>query len=454
MRLLLRLWGSGKMTSYATNEEFSERSGLGLRVIDENVATGDETETSFDLKNDNIITGTYVLSYAASGSNDFTSLTDVTHYALDKESGRVLLTTSGKTALAKNVLYASYWYTDVFSDNVITDLLSVATSEVDKLTGKSWSGSNNKIEYFDGRRNPTVYYPTTDRPFMSDYDKPDQFITSYYPIIKVSNLFFLNAQQDISSFFNYDNGTSTFTDYTSNVNDTTGDLITLFNAIPVAGDIVYIGSNSMFLGLRVDLSTLGTGSPVIDWEYYNGTGWTDLTETETDTGSSTFSGNGEFTWSFPYGWEKNSVNSESYYWVRGKIGTAYTVAPVCASLTILDSVCSVLEPRQVSFRSMGEINILGTRVRDGVENVRVDYVYGMGTTPSYITELTILLASVKAYVNLSGGSYDAYTSATLGSKSYTVGEQYVNIREVLTQFKSRIDEILKMVGRRAFVTSL
>jgi len=439
---------------YATNEEFSERSGLGLRIINENIATGDETETSFDLKNDNIISGTYVLSYAASGSNDFTDLTDVTHYALDKESGRILLTTSGKTALAKNVLYASYWYTDVFSDNVITDLLSVATDEVDKITGKSWSGSNNKIEYFDGRRNPTNYYPTTDRPFMSDYNKPDQLISSYHPIIKVSNIFFLNAQQDISSFFNYDDGTSVYTDYTSEVNDTTSDLITLFNAVPVADDIVYIGSNSMFLGLRVDLGTLGTGSPVIDWEYYNGTSWTDLTETEVDTGSSTFTGNGEFTWSFPYGWEKNSVNNESYYWVRGKLSTAYTISPVCASLTILDSVNSVLEPRQVSFRSFGEINILGTRVGDGVENIRVDYVYGMGTTPSYITELTILLASVKAYVNLSGGSYDAATRYALGSKDISIGEQYVNIREVIVQFRKRIDEILSMVGRRAFLTSL
>ena len=64
------------------------------------------------------------------------------------------------------------------------------------------------------------------------------------------------------------------------------------------------------------------------------------------------------------------------------------------------------------------------------------------------------MASVKAYVNLSGGSYDAPTRYALASIDISIGEQYVNIREVIVQFRKRIDEILSMVGRRAFLTSL
>ena len=440
--------------TYATNLEFAERSGLGLRVVDENVGTGDNSEKSFDLDYDNILSGGYVLYHASSGSNDFSSLTETTHYSLDKESGKILLTTAGVTEVGTDIIYATYWYTDVFSDSVITDLLSTASSEVDKLTGKSWTTSTSKTEYFDGRRNPINYYPTTDRPFMSDYDSPDTIMLNYYPVINVSDVFFLNDLQCISKFFNYDNGTTTYTDYTTEVNDSTEDLFTLFDDSPAVDDIIYIGSGNTFLGLRVNLSTLGTGSPEIDWEYYNGSGWTDLTETETDTGSSTFKANGEFTWSYPYDWSKTSVNSSNLYWIRGKLSTGYTISPVCVSLTLLDSVSSVLEPRQISFRDYGELSILGTRLPDGVKNVRVDYSYGMSSTPSYITELEILIASIKAYVNLSGGSYDAYTSATLGSKSFTVGEQYVNIREVIDQFRKRVNEILNMVGKRAIIKSL
>ena len=439
---------------YATNLKFSEQSGLGLRVIDENVGTGDNSETSFDLDHDNVISEGYSLYHAASGSNDMTGLTETTHYTLDKESGRILLTTAGKTALGTDILYASYWYTDVFSDSVITNLLSTASAEVDKLTGKSWSSSASKIEYFDGRRDPKAFYPTTDRPFMADYDPPPTIMLNFYPVINVNNVYFLNDLQSISTFFNYDNGTSAYTSKTSEVNDTTSDLFTLFDDSPAVNDIIYVGSGSTFLGLRVYLSTLGTGSPEIDWEYYNGTSWTDLTETETDSGSSTFEASGEFTWTYPYDWSKTSVNSENLYWIRGKLSTGYTISPVCASMTLIDSVNSVLEPRQLQYRDYGELSILGTRLPDGTRNIRVDYTYGMSSTPDYIVELEILLASVKAYVNLSGGSYDAATRYALGSKDISIGEQYVNIREVIDQFRKRINEILGMVGKRAVLKSL
>jgi len=120
-------------------------------------------------------------------------------------------------------------------------------------------------------------------------------------------------------------------------------------------------------------------------------------------------------------------------------------------MSIHDSVYLPLEPRNISYRSNGVLAFMGVEVPNGTNNVRIDYYYGEETTPRYISELSTLMASVKAYVNLSGGSYDDATSYTLGSKSVTIGEVYVNIREVISQFKKRIEEILKTIGKRADV---
>ena len=93
-------------------------------------------------------------------------------------------------------------------------------------------------------------------------------------------------------------------------------------------------------------------------------------------------------------------------------------------------------------------------IPNGTNNVRVDYSYGQTTTPAYITELSILTASLKAVITLSGGSYDDATGYTLGSKSIQIGEVYVNIREVIDQFKKRITEIYNQIGEKADVIGI
>jgi hypothetical protein len=200
----------GKM-AYATNLQFAERSGLGIRVVDENVGTGDNSTTSFDLDNDNIISGSYTLQHAPSDSNSMVALTETTHYTLDKESGRIVLTADGVTALGTDILYATYWYIENFSDSVITDLLSVADDEVDKLTGRSWGTSTSITEYHNGRK--TSEYPTTDRPYDTDWDQPDFIMLKKWPVTKVDNVLLLSEPVSVSKFFNYDSGTGSYTYY-------------------------------------------------------------------------------------------------------------------------------------------------------------------------------------------------------------------------------------------------
>src|SRR3990167_10914956 len=133
------------MAAYTTNKVFAERSGLGIRIIYETVGTGRNSggTQSFDLDNDNIITGTYTLRYGTVDSNELTSLTEDTDYNLDKESGRVLIlgtgtSVSGTARLGKNVLYSTYTYIESFSDDTVTDLVQNASDQIDKLTGRRW----------------------------------------------------------------------------------------------------------------------------------------------------------------------------------------------------------------------------------------------------------------------------------------------------------------------------
>lgn len=432
--------------SYASNIQFAQRSGIGLRVVDENVGTGNAVVSAYDLDYDNIITDSYTLSCATAGCNILYPLTETTHYVLDKESGRISLTSAGISLVGTQGIYATYWHTDKFSDDTITDLLSVADDEIDLLTGRKWDTATNITEYYSGRASSD--YPTTDEPFQEDWDAPDFLVLDQTRVTKVNAIYFLNKPQPIAMFYNYDDGSATYTDKTDYINYTTEAPFNLFDDSPASNDYVYIGSEYTFLGLDVNLSTVGVGASTIDWEYYNGTTWTDITETETDTGSSTFTASGKFTWTYPYGWTKTAVNGYTYYWIRGKLTDNYTTDPIVSTMTILDSVSEVLEPRQWLLRSSGIVKFMDIEIPNGSNNVRVDYTYGQATTPGYITELAILIAAIKAYVNLSGGSYDDATSYTLGSKSVTIGEVYVNIREVIDQYKKRVKEILDMVGRR------
>ena len=436
--------------TFATNKQFIERSGVGVRVVDENVGTGNNTLVSFDLDNDNIISDTYILNHAVSGSNDFTALTETTDYTIDKESGRILLEAAGVTEVGTDIIYATYWYSETFSDSVVTDMLANSASQIEKLTGRYFGTPIGANEYKDGRA--SLGYPTTNAPYTNDWEAPDFIVLNQWPVTKIDFVYFLNSPLAVDKVYNYDDSAATYTDNTESSNSTTE---TPFTVLADTDDILYIGSSDRFLGLDLNLSTDGTGSPAIDWEYYNGTAWVDLTETDTDTGASTLTASGKFTWTYPYGWTESSVNSSNtMYWVRGKVSSGFTIDPIIATITLKDGINEILEPRQILFKNTGQLNFMNTSVPNGTQNIRIDYNYGYSTVPDYIEELEILLTSVQAYINLSGGSYDDATSYSLGSKSVTIGEVYVNIREVITQFKKRIEEILDMIGKRADVTAI
>ena len=434
--------------AYATALEFAEYSGLGLRVVDENVGTGDGAEDSYDLDNDNIVDGSYTLSYAASGSNDFTALTETTDYTLDKESGRILLTASGILALGNDILYATYWYLDSFNDAQITQLLTQAQAEIHLVTGKNWDTLADQTDYFKGWRR--YDYPVTEGPYDVAYVQNDRVACKQYPIEDVYNVYMMYKPTTFNHIINV-SSTSGTTDVTSNASSIVESPVTLFDASPLSGDQIYFGSLDRFFGLEVDLKTIGAGTPTITWQFYNGATWETFVPTENIADVADFKQSGRLQWKFLAGWEKTTIDGNEAFFVRAVYSTSsgtYSTVPEVSAFSTRDRANKILEPSDYNWETNGIVYLTDQQLLSGDLNIRVDYYLGAESVPEYIQELNILYASVNAYVQTSGGSYDAATSYSLGSKSITVGEQYVNIREVIDQYKKRISEILDAIGRR------
>lgn len=417
-------------------------------VVDEVVGVGDNAETDFDVDNDKIISGSFTISHAPASSNVFVALTDVTDFSLDLTSGRIILTASGVTAVGTDTIYATYYFaTEQITDDMITAYIASADIEIDLITNRNWGTPVAAVERRDGVRRSL--YPTTDRPFQQDYDAADEITLRNQPLHTLNFVFFLSRPQTVDKAFNFDDSGAAFTDVTDNLNDSLSALTTPFASPPDTSDLLYIGLSQRFLGLNMVLATLGTGSPNIVWEFFDGTTFSTLTTTDETSGAANLTASGVFTWSFPYGWEKNSINGENQFWIRGRVSTGYSVAPQLASVVIQDPIDKLVEPREIRTLEHGTIKILDSLIPNGECNLRFDYLYGLDTTPPHIVELSVLTASIKGFLEVSGSSFDQETGLTLGSKSIQVGEAWVNIKNVIDENRKRIAEIYKEIGTRA-----
>jgi len=129
----------------SNTQKVIERAGIGIQEIDELVGTGDNSEKDFDLDYGKVVAGSYTLNVQDStDDNKFTALTETTDYSLDKDSGRILLTTTGVTALGTKKLYATYTRLDEDSplnDSIVSRFLTQAGERLRESTGRVWTST-------------------------------------------------------------------------------------------------------------------------------------------------------------------------------------------------------------------------------------------------------------------------------------------------------------------------
>lgn len=100
----------------------------------EAVGTGDNSNDTFYLDHQHIISDSYTL-YANS-----VAMTETTHYTLDKDTGKITLTAAGVTLLSTNALTAEYsYYGLAIDDSYVVQVLLRAETEVDRALNTTFT---------------------------------------------------------------------------------------------------------------------------------------------------------------------------------------------------------------------------------------------------------------------------------------------------------------------------
>lgn len=436
--------------SYLTTLEIVRATGIGVEIVNETVGTGDNSEADFDLDNGNIIAGSYTLLHAATGSNNLTALTETTHYTLDKDAGTVLLTASGITALGTDILYAKYTYSPQMSDTLLNTFIAPTEAEVEQKTGYYWGAVKADTQFFDFDKR--FDYPTTDAPYATDWDEPDEL-----QLKKVKNLqllkgvYELGGGASISEAYRYDSVGASYTSVKTEINSRSGDSFQPFADTTAANDYLYVGSAYKFLGLNIIMDVVGVTGSSNTIEYWNGSSWTAFTPS---SGAIDFEADSAVRWTLPAGWAKTTVNSgSSLYFVRFVAGGTYSTEAQIATIYLdQDSLIIADIPLyNISASSDGRMIFNNYRIPNGRRKIRVDFSHGYASPPDLVANLAATLAGIRAYAVISGGSYDDATSYTLGRKQVSIGEVYVNVAEVVRQFERRAQELLMQIGPKMSV---
>ncbi len=201
------------------------------------VGTGDSSTTLFYLDHKNILASSYTLYYGTVVTTS-TTLTETTHYSLNKDTGCITLTSAGVTLLATNNIYAVYSYLSLdISESYLTILLARAEQIVNEKCNTIFTDGTavnpaypTKIDYLPSMGIFNTRFFTTKRPIVDvttllgaditaaatsltvTADDEDKFPTSGTIII----------ESEVITYTGITPSTHTFTGLTRGVGDSTG----------------------------------------------------------------------------------------------------------------------------------------------------------------------------------------------------------------------------------------
>jgi hypothetical protein len=189
---------------------------------------------------------------------------------------------------------------------------------------------------------------------------------------------------------NYDDGTTTYTDESTEAHDTTEGDMTLMQADPEVDDAYYFGHTTNPFGkIHLLMKTQGSGTWEITWEYYNGSTWVDLDlYQKLDDGTDGFTQDFDedeyltVSWIRPSNWATVSVDGTTAYWVRARV-SSFTSASVVPEATR----CKLDDTRGSKWKLAGhEINAI-SKVRKGGTQI-------IGSVSTNLTDAEFTLTSV------------------------------------------------------------
>lgn len=128
--------------------------------------------------------------------------------------------------------------------------------------------------------------------------------------------------KDIDSAIVDDGGSQK--EQTADANDDGLDDMTLLPQSPAVGDAYYFGSENRFSGFELKISTLGSGTWTIVWEYYDGSNWTSLPNLTDNTNG--FRNAASVYWDVPSDWVRTEVNRDEQYFVRARLDSFTSIS--------------------------------------------------------------------------------------------------------------------------------
>jgi len=177
-------------SSYGSTLALARFMGIEARIPDltsvatsrikEEVGTGDSSTTIFWLDHSFILADGYTIYYGADEASSI-PLLETIHYTLDKDLGKITLTSTGVSLVSTNLIYAAYSYCSINLTNTqLSNAILRAKSEVDNFTNNHFADSTsatpdwNQVldEYQDGKGAFDINY----------------FILNKYPIPNVSTI--------------------------------------------------------------------------------------------------------------------------------------------------------------------------------------------------------------------------------------------------------------------------
>lgn len=112
------------------------------------------------------------------------------------------------------------------------------------------------------------------------------------------------------------------TDETVPANNDTANDMTLLPSVPAVDDAYYFGCPSLCDWLELRIGTAGVGTWGIDWEYWNGSSWSPLSDVIDGTIGFRVAGTRLVTFTRPLDWAQTTVGSiASLYWIRARVST-------------------------------------------------------------------------------------------------------------------------------------
>ena len=108
-----------------------------------------------------------------------------------------------------------------------------------------------------------------------------------------------------------------YTDESAEAQNTTANDMTLWPVAPASGDAYLFGADEKFKGIVLNIGTQGSGVWTVIWDYYNGAGWSNLTNVVDNTNAfRAAAGEHTVTFDVPADWAKTTVNGKNKYYIR------------------------------------------------------------------------------------------------------------------------------------------